>query len=90
MKTDRKKAFLRNLKKITDPTLKTEVEQVYMAVKEAKTMHDIPKLRKVKGCKKGISYRIRVGVYRIGVEIEGDMVTFLAFGHRREFYNTFP
>ena len=90
MNTDRKKAFLRNLKKITDPALKAEVEQVYAVVKAAKTMQEIPHLRKVEGCKKGISYRIRVGKYRIGVTIEDGMVTFKRFGHRDNFYKSFP
>ena len=90
MNTDRQKAFLRNLKKIADPALKAEVEQVYEAVKAAKTMQEIPNLRKVEGCPKGISYRIRIGRYRIGVEIVDDMVTFRRFGHRRYFYNIFP
>ena len=82
--------FLRNLKKIADPALKAEVEQVCEAVKAAKTLQEIHKLRKVEGCKKGISYRIRVGNHRIGVTIEGDMVTFKRFGRRDNFYNDFP
>ncbi|MCL2072948.1 MAG: hypothetical protein FWH18_03435 [Marinilabiliaceae bacterium] len=90
MNTDRKKAFLRSLKKISDTALKAKVEKVYQTVKTAKTMHDIPNLQKVEGCPKGISYRIRIGRYRIGVEIERDLVTFLKFGPRNIFYKTFP
>ena len=89
MNTDRKKAFLRNLKKITDPALKAEVEQVYEAVKAAKTMQGFPNLRKLKGFR--TSYRIRIGDYRIGVTIVGDLVTFHKFGHRDNFYKkSFP
>ena len=84
MNTDRKKAFLRNLKKITDPALKAEVEQVYAAVKAAKTMQNFPNLKKLKGFK--TSYRIRVGDYRIGVTIVDDLVTFYRFGPRDNFY----
>ena len=90
MNTDPQKAFFRDLKKITDPALKEEVEQVIETVKKAKSKKEIPKLRKVQGCKKGISYRIRVGDYRIGVTIVGDLVTFEVFKPRKDIYKFFP
>ena len=83
-----KSSFLRDLKKEATPELKAEVEQVIKTVKKVATMKDIPRLKKMKGYK--IDYRIRVGKYRIGIEIEGDLVTFVAFGHRKDFYKHFP
>ena len=38
----------------------------------------------------GNFYRIRVGSYRIGVEVEDDVVILLRFGHRSEIYRRFP
>lgn len=35
-------------------------------------------------------YRIRVGEYRIGVRIMGDMVTFVRVLERKDLYKYFP
>jgi len=90
MNIDTEKAFFRDLKKITDPALKEEIEQTILTVIAAKTIKDIPKLKKVKGKKKGVSYRIRVGSYRIGVTIVGDMLTFVCCLPRKDIYKSFP
>ena len=35
-------------------------------------------------------YRIRIGDYRIGIEVHGDMIEIVRVLHRREFYRYFP
>ena len=35
-------------------------------------------------------YRIRIGDYRLGLELVGNSAVLLRFGHRREFYRYFP
>ena len=35
-------------------------------------------------------YRIRIGNYRIGIEVHGDNVEVMRVLHRREFYRYFP
>ena len=81
-------SFWRDVKKIIDPTLKEQVEHTLLSVKKAQSLKDIPRLKKMKGYK--THYRIKVGVYRIGVTIENNLVTFVAFGHRNNIYNFFP
>ena len=76
--TDFRNSFGRDLKKIADRTLKAEIKPSILSVENAMTIGDIPELKKLKGYKKGIYYRIAVGDYRIGVTIEHDMVTFYA------------
>ena len=91
MDTDFKTSFENDLKKIIDQTLKEDIKQTILSVEEAKTMKDIPELKKIKGYKKGIFYRIKVGSsYRIGVTIEGNLVTFVTFMHRKDIYKHFP
>ena len=90
MKTDFKKSFLNDIKKIIDKELLTEIEQSILSVEDAVTMQDIPRLKKLKGNKKGIYYRIKVGNYRIGVAIENETVTFAAFDDRKDIYKYFP
>lgn len=35
-------------------------------------------------------YRIRVGDYLLGIEMDGDIAILQRFGHRRDFYCGFP
>jgi mRNA-degrading endonuclease RelE of RelBE toxin-antitoxin system len=35
-------------------------------------------------------YRIRIGDYRIGIEVEGKKVEVMRVMHRKEFYRYFP
>ena len=90
MKTDFKASFLRDIKKAKDKTVLEKVRQVILAVEQAETIHDIPDLKKLKGSKKGIYYRIHVGNYRIGITIENDMVTFVILDARKDIYKYFP
>jgi mRNA interferase RelE/StbE len=50
--------------------------------------HEIINLKKLSGYKS--AFRVRIGDYRIGVIIEKNTVTFVAFAHRKEIYNRFP
>ena len=83
----KKPSFFRDLKTISDPALKERVGNVILAVENAQSLKDIPKLKKMKGHRN--SYRIKVGDYRIGVNIENNIVEFVAFGHRKDIYNFF-
>jgi len=82
------KTFEKDLKKIVDKTLKAEINKAILSVEEACIMRDIPKLIKMVGYK--VHYRIRVGKYRIGVTIVGNLVTFEACLPRKDFYKYFP
>ena len=90
MNTDFKKSFLNDVKKITEQSFKLEIEQAIISVENARTKKDIPNLRKLKGNKKGIYYRIKTGNYRIGVAIENNIVTFVVCMHRKDIYKFFP
>ena len=90
MNTDFKPRFLHAIKKITDDLLLEVIEQAICSVEEAKTVKDIPELKKLKGYKNGIYYRIKLGDYRIGVTIENNLVTFVVFRHRKDIYKLFP
>ena len=90
MNTDFRNSFGRDLKKIVNKTLKAEIKQSVLSVENAISIGDIPELKKLKGYKNGIYYRIAVGDYRIGVTIEHDMVTFYAVMHRKDIYKFFP
>ena len=90
MKTDFKTSFLRDIKKTRDITVLEKVRQVILAVEQAETMQYIPDLKKLKGSKKGIYYRIHLDNYRIGITIENDLVTFVVLDARKDIYKYFP
>ena len=90
MNTDFKTSFSNDLKKVKDKSLLSKVKQVILDVEEAKGKQDIPELRKLKGNKKGIYYRIKIENYRIGVTIENNLVTFVVFISRKDIYKFFP
>ena len=90
MNTDFTTSFLKAIDKVPEVAVMEAIERVILSVEDATTLRDIANLRKLKKCRNGTSYRIRIGNYRIGVEILGNTVTFAAFGHRKDIYKSFP
>jgi mRNA interferase RelE/StbE len=90
MNIELKKSFLRSLEKIDNPIARMKIEQIIFAVEKADSEREILGLRKMKGCKKGISYRIKANDYRIGVLIEENTVIFKICAHRKDIYKSFP
>jgi mRNA interferase RelE/StbE len=88
MKTNFAKHFDKDVNKINTATILDKIEQAILDVERALTMREIPILKKLKGYR--IHYRIRVGSYRIGVEIENGMATFRRCLPRKAFCTSFP
>ena len=88
MKTDFAKQFDKDVNKINNATILDRIEQAIVIVEEARILREIPELKKLKGYR--IYYRIKIGRYRIGVTIEGDLVTFARVLPRKDFYKYFP
>ena len=88
MKTDFKKSFARDLKKIKDKHLLRQVKEAIEEVEKAPNLQMIGDLKQLKGG--GIYFRIKIGDYRIGLKLEGDMFIFVRFLHRREIFRYFP
>ena len=81
-------AFLRDLKRVRSKRLRRQVSQAIDNVKLAADIRDISSLKKLGGYE--TFYRIRIGDYRIGVEIVGDTVIFVRCLHRKDIYRYFP
>ncbi len=81
-------SFMRHIAKIKDKHLAQSIEFTINEVKNAITITEIPRLKKLKTGKD--AYRIRVGEYRIGIYIENNIVTFSCFMHRKDIYRYFP
>lgn len=88
MKVAFEASFARDLKKVRDQQLLNQLKQVIEGVKSASSSEEISHLKKMQGYK--TLYRIRVGDYRIGIELVGGVVIFVRFLHRRDVYKYFP
>jgi mRNA interferase RelE/StbE len=88
MKTEFKASFLKSVKKIKSATLKDEIAAAILQVEEAKDTGGIASIKKLKGYKD--FYRIRLGDYRIGLKITGNLVYFVDIAHRKDIYKLFP
>jgi len=67
MRTLYEKSFGRDLKKIKDKRLLKQVQEVIAQVEAATSLADLQNVKKLEGST--TYYRIRVGEYRIGIEI---------------------
>jgi len=81
-------SFARDLRAIKDPRLLEQVAQVIAEVKTAETLSALKHLSKLRGHTQ--FYRIRLGDYRIGIEVLGDEVIFVRILHRKDIYRYFP
>jgi len=88
MKTIFLSKFNKDLDKLNNPSIKNKVISVIEAIESSTLLSEIPNLKKLKGDK--ISYRIRVGDYRIGLFFENGIVELARIVHRKDIYNVFP
>ena len=75
------------MKKLNNKRTMQDVVNAVENVRNAENREQIRELKRLKGAK---AYRIRIGDYRIGVTIEGNIVEFITVGHRKAFYDFFP
>jgi mRNA interferase RelE/StbE len=83
-----KSSFARDLKRVKEKSLGSQVKVAIEQVEQASSVQEINNLKHLRGG--GSYYRIRIGDYRIGLRIENDTVIFVRFLHRREIYRYFP
>ncbi|MBU1599825.1 type II toxin-antitoxin system RelE/ParE family toxin [bacterium] len=84
-----RKLFLKDLKKLKNqPIYKQIVDLVFTTLPKAATLRDIAGIKAMK--KYPNRYRIRIGNYRIGIEVGDNIIEVMRILHRREFYRYFP
>lgn len=80
--------FQRDLRKIKDKKLLNKVREAVEAVKQADDLSQVRRVKKMTGYDS--LYRIRIGDYRIGIDVVENKVIFVRFLHRRDIYRYFP
>jgi mRNA interferase RelE/StbE len=83
------KSFQKDVSKIHDVKLKSEIYEIIKQIQETDNISEISNLKKLKGHKD--LYRIRLGNYRLGLEYtEEHELIFIRFLHRKEIYQKWP
>lgn len=89
MEVQYRRLFLKDLKKLKgQPVYEKVYNLAFTTLPSIETLQSLNQVKAMKGFPN--RYRIRVGNYRIGIEINGDTVEMMRVLHRREFYRYFP
>lgn len=82
------KSFSKCLDKINNKQVLERTEKAIIKCEEADGLKQIPNLKKMVGYKN--YYRIKIGDYRIGVEIIDNVIDFIVVAPRGKIYKIFP
>lgn len=82
------KQFSKDVLKIKDESLKEELFNTIMALKNAESLNGIANIKKLKGYQN--AYRIRTGKYRLGFYFDGEIIELARFVKREDIYKLFP
>jgi len=82
------KNFEKELLREHNANVKKAIKVIIFETEAAKNIHEVNGIKKLKGYK--TFFRIKVGTYRIGIEIKNNVVCFITYGHRKDFYRYFP
>ncbi len=88
MKVKFESTFQKDLTKINDKKILQKLKSIILNCKEAEGVNEIENLKKLQGYK--TFYRLRIGDYRVGIEINKDTIIFTRFLHRKDIYKFFP
>lgn len=89
MKVEYRQLFLKDLKKLKkQPVYQRVFSLAFEIIPNARDLTELNNVKAMKGYPN--RYRIRIGDYRVGIEISGERLEIMRVLHRREFYRYFP
>lgn len=88
MKVAFDKSFHKRLIKIKDKSVLQKVKEALLNVEQVENIQNIPNIKKMVGFK--TFYRIKIGDYRIGIELKNDTIWFITIANRKDIYKKFP
>lgn len=89
MKVEYRQLFLKDLKKLKKQPIYQQVYNLaFSTLPNVDSLQDLPNVKALVGSAN--RYRVRIGSYRIGIEVNGDTLELSRVLHRREFYRYFP
>ena len=88
MNLDPSPGFNRDLRRILDRELQRRIARKIQELEASDSITEVSGIRAMRGWEN--HYRIRIGDYRMGLAVDGNVVTLLRFLHRRDIYRYFP
>jgi mRNA interferase RelE/StbE len=83
------KSFEKSLNKVHDHTILRRLKRIIIQIENSPSLSPIPNLLKLTGYSS--YYHVRIGDYRIGIElINKTTVRFIIIAHRKDIYKLFP
>ena len=89
MKLETRRSFTRDISRIRNQSLLDRIERKIAEMEAADAITEVSSVEKLSSWS-GSDYRIRIGNYRLGVTIEDEVAILVRFGHRSDFYQSFP
>lgn len=80
--------FARDSRRIDNRKLRGNLQRKIEELERASSLWDVTGVKKLQFA--GDFFRIRIGNYRLGVELKGTTLELIRFLHRRDFYHFFP
>lgn len=88
MKINIEKSFSKDIKKLNNKEINVKIFNLIQDLKLNNNTANIKNIKKLKNSKS--FYRIRLGDYRVGIEVMDDTIILVRFLHRKEIYKYFP
>lgn len=88
MEVEYRTSFTRDLRQIRSAELRQRVIRRIEELEAASAITEVSGVRRITGVED--HYRVRIGEYRLGIALNGNVVILTRFLHRREFYRFFP
>ena len=79
----------RDLRRVRNASLRRRIDRKIAELQAADSITEVSSVQRLTS-PSGNDYRIRIGDYRLGVTVEGDLAILVAFGHRGDIYRRFP
>ncbi len=88
MKVRYELSFEKDLKTLRNKKLLRRIKEIIEEIKDAAALKDTRNIKKLKGYE--TYYRIKIGEYRIGIELVEESVIFVRLLYRKDIYRYFP
>jgi mRNA interferase RelE/StbE len=89
MKVSFDKSFIKAIVKIKNPLVLKRIENIIYSLESAESIENVSNIKKLIGYTS--YYRIKMGVYRIGIELINDKeIKLITVLHRKDIYKKFP
>ena len=89
MKIETKSGFIRDMRRIRNANTRRRVERKLTELRNASNISEVSEVSRIRE-ERGRYYRIRIGAYRLGFMLQGDVVVLYRLLPRDEIYRRFP